>query len=214
MTRSQLQLSVGEKFLIHFAGETNSIKTEVVGFSNDNYVIVHAPLIPGIRQKALENNEIIVRYFNEGIVYGFKSNLINYLNKPEPLLFITYPNKIEKMELRKNRRVSCNIPAKIYIEDKDYQGLIVDISIQGCRIFIDGLKNSEINNFEQEEPIYLDLSLLTENNNINIKGIIKNITNQKYSVFLGILFDAQTESLNPVSDYLEYVDNMLNTIDY
>lgn len=212
MKKTQLQLSVGEKFLIHFSGETDNIKTEVVGFSNEDFVIIRAPLKPGIKQKVLDNEEIIVRYFNEGIVYGFKSNLINYLNKPEPLLFITYPSNIEIMELRKNKRVNCNIPAKIYIEDQDYQGLILDISIQGCRIFIDGLKKSEMNKFVQEGPINLDLSLLTEQANVRIKGTIKNINNQQNSVFLGIQFDSQADSLKPVSDYLEYVENMLNRI--
>ena len=212
MQVSQLQLSVGEKFLIHFSGEKDNIKTEVVGYSDGEFVIIRAPLIPGIRQKVLEKSEIIVRYFNEGTVYGFKSNLINYLSKPEPLLFITYPSNIEIMELRQNRRVSCNIPAKIYIEDKDQQGLILDISIQGCRVFIDGLSKSEINKFGHEEPIYLDLSLLTERENVQIKGVIKNINTQQNSLFLGIQFDSETESLAPISDYLAYVENMLNRI--
>jgi len=212
MKKNQLLLSVGDKFLIYFSGETNNIKTEVVGYSSESFIIINAPLIPGIRQKVVENKSIIVRYFNEGVVYGFESSLVNYLNKPEPLLFINYPDNIEVMELRKNKRVNCNIPAKVYINNQSYQGLIVDISIQGCRIFIDGLKNSETNKIEKEEPIYLDLSSFTGKNQVQVKGNIKNINIQQNSLFLGAQFDSQAESLKPVSDYLEYVENFLRCV--
>lgn len=209
MKREQLHLGVGEKLLINFPGETDNIKTELIGYSNNNFLIILSPLIPGIRQKVLENREITVRYFSEGTVYGFRSSLITYLSKPEPILFISYPTNVEIMELRKNRRINCNIPAKIYHQDQDYQGLILDISIQGCRIFIDGLKKSEINKFEQDTPIYLVLSMLAEKDNVQIKGIIKNVNNQQNSLFLGIQFDSQSESLKPVSDYLEYAECLL-----
>ncbi|MFO8032068.1 MAG: flagellar brake protein [Desulfohalobiaceae bacterium] len=210
MNKNRLQLAVGDRFLIYFSGETSNIRTEVLGYSSENFIIISAPLIPGIRQKALDKRSVIVRYFSDGIVYGFESSLINYLNKPEPLLFITYPDNIEVMELRKNKRVNCNMPAKVYLQDDPYQGLIVDISLEGCRIFIDELKNSEISKIEKEESIYLDLFPLTGEENIQAKGIIKNINAQKSSLFLGIQFDSQTESLKPISDYLAYVENLLN----
>jgi len=210
MNQGKINLSVGEKLFIQFSGERNSIKSEVVGFSQENFIIIRSPAIPGIRSKMMEGREIVVKLFSDGTVYGFKSDIINYVFKPDSLLFINYPAYIEKYEVREHSRLLCNLPVDVCIKDVKLQGIISDISIGGCRINIYDITFSVLKNFEIDEKVILYFYLSTETDLVEISGKIKNLTSSMENVSTGIMFQTDDPSHAKVQRYIEYLNRIYN----
>lgn len=210
MQAGPIPIAVGEKVFIQFSGESGKIKSEVVGFSDDNFILVRFPAIPGIRSKVSEGKTLIVKLFSDGAVYGFKADVINYVSKPEFLLFISYPAYIEKIEVRKHNRILCHMPTEVYINDFHLKGIIFDISKGGCRVNIFDITLSILKHFEVNEEVLLSFYVSTEKENINIVGQIKNITSSMEDVSVGLKFKDDDPAISRVHDYIDYVKSIYN----
>jgi len=64
---------------------------------------------------------------------GFTAKIIRPLQVPFPLLFISYPTRLECHDLRRHRRVPCCIPAETDLGNALTLGMIVDLSLTGCQ---------------------------------------------------------------------------------
>lgn len=112
-------------------------KCSLIGMEYDQYLIVKLPPLPDIPAKLYQKNHIVVRYFHGGNAYGFRSTLIGMIKDPVRLHFLAYPDSLEHLNLRKDERYVCFIPARISKHDTggeimDLQGFISDISAGGC----------------------------------------------------------------------------------
>ena len=97
---------------LRFSGFAESYKTTLVGMERGRYLICSAPVLPGLWAVLNAPDQTTVRYLCEGVVYGFKCTLLTVLAKPFQLLVLSYPEKIETVNLRQHQRVPCLIPAK------------------------------------------------------------------------------------------------------
>lgn len=210
MHQAHINVDVGERIILQFSGEKGSMKSEVVGYSFDNYIIIRAPAIPGIRNKVLDGKDVIVKFFFDGIVYGFKSDVLNYVTKPESLLFINYPAYIEKVEIRSHSRILCNLPAAVYIKESNLEGIIFDISKGGCRLNIYNFNYSLVKNFAIEEEVRLNFYLPTDTEPLDIKSRAKNINSSSDNVSIGLQFSENDPSVQKISKYVDYVNRLSN----
>jgi len=102
--------------------------------------------------QATEGNKVTVRYIHEGAVNAFSSEWLGAIATPVELAFIRYPEAIEALELRAQKRAECFLPAELIIRNEIYSGTIQDISEGGCRFILDisgGRESPAINEAER-----------------------------------------------------------------
>ena len=120
------------------------LKLTLVGYELGKYILLKYPKITrpsDYKDVLVEGNVMIVRYLmegNKGECFAFRSSIKSITSRPEKLLFLEYPKKIENRQLRTQQRTSIHIPAAIMLEGKGdaegarINGIIGDISAKGC----------------------------------------------------------------------------------
>lgn len=125
-------------------------KLTLIGYDTCKYLILKYPAQAGRNDYSdilVEGNGAIVRYIIEderGECVAFSTSILAISFRPERLIYLAYPKKIESRQLRETSRLPTHIPAKVSLHkgelDADnkslLQGLIIDISPSGCRFAI------------------------------------------------------------------------------
>ena len=130
----------------------------LAGMISDEYLMIRVSAIPGILSRLQEDDLIAVRYVYAGNVYGFNSTIVNYIQKPALIVFLTYPATVETVNLRNAQRVECLFPATVKTDRGDYKAVIVDISQGGCRVCLDH-SASESSSFDIDQTTRLSFHL-------------------------------------------------------
>lgn len=194
---TNLQFQVGSK------GQEFKAAGALVGMISDEYLMVRVPAIPGILNRLNEGEPVTIRYVYAGNVYGFTSRVAAFVQKPALIAFIDYPVSVESMNLRKARRMECLFPAKITAEEIEHKGVILDISLGGCRIWIDNETGvSPAIDVGRTVGIRFLLTGMTEDQVIDCK--IQNIKKDDRHVEMGLQFDR--ENLTVINNVKLYMD--------
>ena len=143
---------LGMPVTISFAGSETS-KSVLIGMEYGQFLIVKPPPLPEFPASLYQKNQTVVRYFYAGRAYGFRTTLVSLIREPVRLLILAYPETIESLNLRKNERYACRLPAGVVLnlsgdEPENWQGYITDISADGCRFecsTLDGKKPAKLN---------------------------------------------------------------------
>jgi hypothetical protein len=156
-----LRLDIGSDLFLQFKDREEYFPSYLIGLKPDAYIIIKTPAILGEEYGLTKERQVILKYKHLGEVFRFNANVIESLDKPFKITFITFPEQIEKIEFRNSSRVFCSIPANLYFKDNEVQGAVTDISIGGCRF-----KTKDINKFEEiilikrDEEVTLHFALL------------------------------------------------------
>jgi c-di-GMP-binding flagellar brake protein YcgR len=110
--------------------------SRLIGVDPGQFLIVKTPPIAEIATQLYEKNHIVVRYFSSGWVHAFRCTLLSMIKEPTRLSILSYPESIEKINIRKHDRVDCNIPAEAMIGSSRYGGIIGNISAGGLSLSI------------------------------------------------------------------------------
>jgi hypothetical protein len=141
-------MTLGMQVFISING-IGSFKSILVGMEYGKYFILKMPVMPALPFKVYQQNYFVIRYFQCGSVYGFRTSLIGLIKEPVRLFILDYPLKIESLDLRKTERYACQLPASVCVSTNgdpvERKGIITDISSNGCCFecdLTDGQKSS------------------------------------------------------------------------
>jgi len=171
-----LKLDIGSDLFLQFKDREEYFPSYLIGWKPDAYIIIKTPAVLGIECGLTKGRQIILKYTFLGEIFRFNASVIESLDKPSKITFITYPEQIEKIEFRNSPRVFCSIPATLFYKDNKVQGAVTDISIGGCKF-----KTKDINKFEdiiliqRNEEITLHFALLGLGNIKKFSGTVKKI---------------------------------------
>ena len=194
---TRLQTQLGKK------GDELKVASILVGIVPDEYFMIRIPAVPGVLSKLFEGAPITVRYVYAGNVYGFSSTVLSYTGKPALIVFMSYPTSVEMLNLRKAQRLECLLPAAIRISDKEFKGVILDISVGGCRVYTE-YDESDYVDFDIEKEIQLSFQLAGTAEDQVIGGRVQNVKKDNKLAELGIRFDQEnTEILEKVKEYID-----------
>jgi hypothetical protein len=205
--------AIGMRMVITIEG-LGTFKSTLIGMEHGQYLIIKLPMIPDIPVKYLRQNDFVVRYVHAGGVYGFRTSLVSLIKEPMRLFVLDYPNKIESLNLRKNERYECLIPAVAKILQAnatpfEWQGFIADISPFGCRfeyMIPDGVKSANVTigdivdfsiHFPNEDAIWT-LHVEVRSQNIDQKKLILGL---KYKPNPDI--ESHRAAINEIEAYIE-----------
>ena len=125
-------LEFGTTLQVQFEG-VGTAKTSIIGIDRDKCLIIKPPALVGLETKLFKKNQTVVRYFYDGMIFGFRCTLIGYIKTPFPLLILSYPEAAEQLNLRKHKRLSCLLNGQLLTDPLTFKVVILDISPSGCR---------------------------------------------------------------------------------
>jgi c-di-GMP-binding flagellar brake protein YcgR len=134
-----LDMELGCQVFIKIPETDKQFTSYLVGKENGRYLIIKTPAPLEGAYRLPEDVNFQVRYTRMGEIYGFESSVIQRIPEPFALSFLTYPDRVEHVNLRKFPRISCCIPATMDCRGFSHAGVILDISRKGCRFFLKGI---------------------------------------------------------------------------
>ncbi len=154
-----------------------------------------------LTQKA-SSGDIGIKFIFGGEVYKFKTSLDRVVDDPLPLLVLDYPEDLLKEERRSIKRRKCFVPVNSVLEDCRKDGIIRDISDEGCRcnFFISG---DETIKMENMKDIKLNCKFSSLGGEREMVGEVKNYQMHGHILSVGILFqDLAENSKKVLNDYI------------
>ncbi|MEA2105011.1 MAG: flagellar brake protein [Candidatus Cloacimonadota bacterium] len=187
-----MAIKLGTQFQLDIKGIDKRLFSELVGMEEGKFLIVKMPEIyhqQNISSFVSKKKEIVVRYLENGIVYGFETYIIKAIYDPSELLFIDFPIKIENFNLRKNKRILTYFPSKIVFDEEILNGQIINISKNGCLLTSDSDNYKKLNKLmKAEADILLTLFMPGVEEEMSIDGKVKNIQSKDKLIEIGINF--------------------------
>lgn len=201
-----LHIDLGCPVFLQCEGISDRLKAELVGLHPGRYLIITTPSIQGQRKIPEGIREVVVRYLHRGEVLGFKAKVIDQLEKPFRLTFLTYPTTVERFNLRKSVRVSCNLPASVELAEGVYQGIITDLSLGGCRLMLRAENKMDTGLFVPEAQLDLVFQMPGREKRDRIKCAIRNANLSQDKVEGGLEFLELEDALKQaIKNYIDQV---------
>lgn len=186
--KEKLLLALGTELTMQIEGMEEKFRSILVGIESPVYLMVRMQIPTRFRNQIDKGTIFLVRYLYLGNVYGFKTKTIGSVDKPYKITFLSYPETVESLNIRKAQRVSCFIPATMEINKRQIRGLVMEISRSGTRFRIfsspDLIREVTIN-----DSIRISFPLLGFEGIQNFKGIIKSVNSDSEGLYFGIQFE-------------------------
>ncbi len=200
-------MQIGTTLKIQLEGSQSRLTSELIGVDEGKYLIIKMPPIQSMGTAAsslYKGSDIVVRYMHKGTVFGFKSRIISFITNPVKLMFLAYPKNIENQNLRSHKRIDCHLPANIKIAHNTVEGIVTDLSKEGCLFTVKMLNIQNTADLLQiGNEIGLSFQIPGVEEKLTITGKQKNIKKDKDSVHIGILFsDMAIEVQEKLYDFL------------
>lgn len=165
-------------------------QTTLVGWSADNYLLLCPQDGQGAQLFAM--SYVILRYVIEGEIHAFKTQIMATTSTPERLIFCRYPEAITSLQLRQHTRYPTRLLARIETQEQTLNGLILDISRNGCQFIATGSQPEPNTN----EKVLLTFPFLRRGKEqFNVEAVIRNTQQTPAGWRFGIEFNADISRL-------------------
>jgi len=176
------------------------------GHKQDQYIIIDHPA-QNNRLLPLEESMIcMVRYIDNGLACGFKSQVLGTTLRPYPLAFLEFPTQIESSNLRKEERYPVSLAGSYVKESTEEDSAQTPLACDVINISGGGCLVASPEQAETETTIFLTISLPEEGDCEGLEAEVKSCTQSGMEYHLGLNF---SDLLNP--DYKKvaaYLDNL------
>ena len=190
----RLNIDLGDRVIIKGDLPGKDLSCVLVGLEAPHYLIVRKPEA----QETLRfstGQEVVVRFFHNAEIYRFRANVCGEINDPAELLFISYPHRVEDGEERKTARINCEIPATASIDKALLNGLITDISSQGCRFIVNLPGGIQPYQVKVLTDVNLSIALQDEAPPQELSGRVRNTNIDRFRIALGIEFEKLSDRI-------------------
>lgn len=208
---NRIAVEIGIPVKIELEGIEFALQSTIVGLENNQYLIIKAPEpFQRVEHKLFKGNALIVRYISDGTVYAFQTKVIETILKPVPLLFLEYPRIIQHHDLRVQKRLSCHIPVRAKLGDRENIGCILDLAISGCRCLIRAAKNKTLLPCDLDNRLDLKCIIPGSKEIITLTGTVKNLKRTRKEIDLGINFEPTltNENRKVLAWFLSSIDGL------
>jgi hypothetical protein len=199
-----LSMELGNSLSIQTEGMEDCFESVLVGLEPPAYLIVQMPLISDADRHFRQGNCVVVRYSCLGNAYEFPSQVLGSIVKPFRLIFLSCPEEVDNLRLRKNPRLCCYIPAVAAFEGREVKGVISDISPDGCKFNIKVPPGLQPLRVHVVDNIRLSFTLLGVEGVQHFQGKVRNTSQDRKRIALGIeLENVDEDIVEQISAYIE-----------
>ncbi|WKE65311.1 PilZ domain-containing protein [Gallaecimonas kandeliae] len=170
-------------------------QSELVGYRLGRFLIVRfdEQVLPA--KLSVNGLVAVCRFLVEdsvGECYAFKAQILSLVRLPDKLLFLSFPDEIQRRPLRAIKRQRIEIPASIQLHSdkalaaRAYGGAVTDISQSGCRFrFDEGHQGRKVALL----PVLVNLLGQEPGLRRQIPGLVRNSKLEEERLYVGIQFE-------------------------
>lgn len=133
----RLFVELGTSLLLESMQLSEAVSGELIGMKVGHYLIVRVPESVMQRKPPGEGTDFSVKYSCGGGIFGFTSQLIRVLDRPDYLLFLDYPESVRSIDIRSQSRVDCFLPVTVDPADRRLPGVVTNINHHGCLCIVE-----------------------------------------------------------------------------
>lgn len=158
-----------------------------------------------------EGEELVVRMMLRNNAVGFRSRVEAVTDVDQNLYFLSYPQFMDSLDLRKSQRLGVLIPAEVQFSGTDdteeslvhlLEGVVLDISGDGCRL---GSKRP----IPANASVSLTFSLPGDRFVYRVEGKVLRKANRKQAFVQGVQFPRTPRNLPAMLDLGRWVQQHL-----
>lgn len=202
----QINIELGAKLLLELEDVNIPINSIFVGLKVNEYFIASQPSnYSMIKHKLFPGNHMIIKYLHNGTVYAFPTKIIDIIDKPVQLLLFVFPKFLQSHTIRSYRRNDCLIPVKIVINNTERNGIIKDLSEEGCGCTFRYLPNPKTK-LRVGNHLKLRCQFPGIEGEIELSGIIQNSRKEAGNEVVGLKFKGLSDKAGVIIyDYLIFL---------
>jgi len=153
-----------------------------------------------------EETQCIVRFIREGNAFGFRTHVLGVIRNPFPLIFLSFPEKIESAKLRNSVRYPVNIETVCAMKmlagglAGHPRGTMLNISSGGCLI-------ESPEEFDRKTIFNLSFELPGQGWIYDLSAEIRSCEQQNDKFLHGLAWsNGPSENLQKVTQYLNSLE--------
>ncbi len=183
MKQQTLRILVGDALQLQKVGAdtTERYTSTIIGFVPGKSLLVSAPMVNGKSVLVREGQAFAVRMLQGSCIQAFVAKVLHNSLAPYPYLHLSFPQEVERIEVRNADRVETNIPIlarniKLPDEKDNWKSAnIKDISSTGAKIE----SMSKIG--EKDEVLLIQFKLLVchQEEGMELKTVTKHLEEPK-----------------------------------
>jgi len=209
-TMPKLALELNSRVLVNLnpmsSDKPARLQGEFLGASHYEFLILRLPAIPGLIPKLTPRMRAEVSFQAKGAVNRFFAEVISYVAKPSLMIFITYPDRMSVMEVRKDQRVTCALPVTLTVAHGDGIAVIKDLSKGGCRLIMELTGQSSMRQLAEGERVVLQGCFSSEGNLLRGVGIVRAVEISGSRMSVGLAFDESNKDFTDgLATYLDLI---------
>jgi len=192
-TMPKLDLELNSRVLVNLnpmvSDKPVRLQGEFLGASHYEFLILRLPSIPGLINKLVSRMRIEVGFQSKGTVNKFFAEIISYATKPSLMIFVSYPDRMGVMEVRKHQRVVCALPITLNTPHGDGIGVIKDLSKGGCRLVVELVGRSNLRQLAEGDRVVVQGCFSAAGNTERGIGIVRAVEISGSRMSVGLAFD-------------------------
>lgn len=205
---ADLKLSAGLEVMVQLEGLPQRLKTSVMGVEKDQYLILKTPNVAGFSQYLHAGVKMKISYLADGNVYGFQAIVLNPIQVQRKLIFLFYPGRVERVELRQDPRIDCYLPGLLTARETTAKGFVTNISPGGCR-FAGRTDDLRLLILSEGAAMEISFQFIGLEGNQIAQGTVRSIQQGATYTVIGIQFKGNDTALTNkirayVNEVLEY----------
>lgn len=202
----RLNLELGGQMYIRIEQFEQAFRAILVGAETGEYLIIKAAIPREFESAILPGLKFHISYQSQGSEYGFATTVIETMDQPYRLLFLSYPQMVNHLENRGKIRSYCYIPSSAELNNNTIKGVITDISISGCRFVIRLPVNLQPRQILLIDTIVLHFPILGMKGVQAFQGKVRNTTVDREKIAMGVEFEILDKPLR--DSIMEYVESV------
>lgn len=204
-----LKLKLGNPLLLRMLCVDKRYEGKVVGLEPYSYCIVQVRLPQDTISRLGQNPGVVVQVNSSGTVYGFRSEVINRVSVPAPLLFLSHPDSVERLALRRAERLDVTLPCSIHGAFGDHEVVLLDLCPSGCSFAARSSLKSPLRTAQPGERLILRCDL-GFGHTLTVPLTLRRVDEQKGRITMGGQFvDMTEESSQMLNNYLQRMQGLL-----
>lgn len=192
----EISIPIGEPAQIQI--EDIKYSTFIRGVAPPRYIFLDMPKRHGRLVSLAKQRPVLVRYINQGIMFGFRSTVNSEYINPFHILVVDYPKQMEKRNLRRSERIKTFFPISVRLSENSEpaEGAMLDLSREGALISVEGDSLPE-----QGEIIHVSLKLPNRTSVNELACVVRNIRQPSSMSLLGVEFESPEGELEVIQKF-------------
>jgi len=200
-----LCMNHGHLLDLEIEGISGRITAFCVGMLQREYIIVQVPQVPTLVHRLTDGLDVSCSYRYSNHPYRFDSRVKGfYCENDFKLLFLSYPTSIEDRDMRRRDRVNCYLPALLTLNRRQHEGIISNISLDGCRF---QTNTGTLLYIDLDEDVSVSCYLMGLLERQDLEGNIRSSIVEQKQIQLGIEFTNLDN--NKVTNLNKYIENII-----